>query len=137
MAALTNERNTKRRPGSLRTVPVAAGVKIFNGALVVVDATGYGRPGRVSTTDKALGRATETVDNTAGAAGDLAVTVETGVFAYGNSAAADLVARKDIGANAYIVDDQTVALTDGTATRSVAGKIFDVDSDGVWIGFNH
>ncbi|MFB0515162.1 MAG: hypothetical protein ACETWG_00985, partial [Candidatus Neomarinimicrobiota bacterium] len=33
----------------------------------------------------------------------------------------------------YIVDDQTVAKTDGTGTRSPAGFIEDVDSNGVWV----
>jgi hypothetical protein len=34
------------------------------------------------------------------------------------------------------VDDQTVAKTDGTGARSVAGKVFDVDSGGVWVRFD-
>jgi len=33
------------------------------------------------------------------------------------------------------VDDQTVALTDGTGARSRAGIIAGVDSDGVWVQF--
>ena len=33
----------------------------------------------------------------------------------------------------YIVDDETVAKTDGTATRSAAGKVVGLDSDGVWV----
>ncbi|MCY1460857.1 hypothetical protein D9M71_784510 [compost metagenome] len=55
------------------------------------------------------------------------------MFAFANSAAGDEITRADIGATAYIVDDQTVAKTDGTSTRSVAGTIRDVDSDGVWV----
>lgn len=39
----------------------------------------------------------------------------------------------DIGSDCYIVDDQTVAKTNGTNTRSVAGKIMDVDAQGVWV----
>ena len=36
----------------------------------------------------------------------------------------------------YIVDDNTVALTDGTSTRSRAGIIEGVDTDGgVWVRF--
>ncbi|WP_247739360.1 hypothetical protein [Pseudomonas aeruginosa] len=34
---------------------------------------------------------------------------------------------------AYIVDDQTVAATDGTETRSPAGRIIGVEPDGVWV----
>jgi hypothetical protein len=38
-----------------------------------------------------------------------------------------------IGNDCYIVDDQTVAKTNGTATRSIAGKIRAVDAQGVWV----
>ena len=34
---------------------------------------------------------------------------------------------------AYIVDDQTVAKTNGSSTRSAAGTIVDVDAQGVWV----
>ena len=54
---------------------------------------------------------------------------------FANSASADLISLADIGADCYIVDDQTVAKTSGTNTRSVAGKVFDVDADGVWVDF--
>jgi hypothetical protein len=32
-----------------------------------------------------------------------------------------------------VVDDQTVAKTNGSSTRSVAGIVRQVDSDGVWV----
>jgi len=44
-----------------------------------------------------------------------------------------MIAAAEIGTYCYIVDDQTVAKTDGTATRSSAGKVFDVDAQGVWV----
>ena len=56
-----------------------------------------------------------------------------GCFRFANSVAADLIALADIGADCFIVDDQTVAKTNGGATRSIAGKIRDVDADGVWV----
>ena len=77
--------------------------------------------------------ALEQVDNLSGAAGAVRIQSSRGVFPFANSAAGDQITRADIGANAYIVDDQTVAKTNGTNTRSVAGVIRDVDSDGVWI----
>ena len=33
----------------------------------------------------------------------------------------------------YIVDDQTVAKTDGSSARSKAGTIVNVDDQGVWV----
>ena len=43
------------------------------------------------------------------------------------------VVQADLGKTCYIVDDETVAKTDGTATRSAAGKVVGLDSDGVWV----
>ena len=45
------------------------------------------------------------------------------------------IAAADIGNNCYVVDDQTVAKTNGTNSRSVAGKVHDVDAIGVWVDF--
>lgn len=131
--ALTKDRNTLRRDGVQFNDPVAASTRIFAGSLMCLDASGNAVPGSTATTLTARGVAQEQVDNSAGAAGDLRIESRRGVFPFANSAAADEITRADIGANAYIVDDQTVAKTDGTATRSVAGVIRDVDSDGVWI----
>ena len=50
-----------------------------------------------------------------------------------NSSSADLIEGDDIGKTAYIVDDETVALTDGSSSRSAAGTIYDVDDLGVWV----
>lgn len=133
MAALTAERDTKHKEGILRSLPVAANAKIYQGSLVAVNASSVAVPGSVSTTQKVVGRAEETVDNTGGADGDKRITVRRGIFQFANSASGDLIALKDIGANAYIVDDQTVALTNGSSTRSIAGVIHDVDANGVWI----
>ena len=45
----------------------------------------------------------------------------------------DLIAKADIGAICYVVDNQTVAKTDNSTARKAAGKIIDVDADGVWV----
>lgn len=133
MAALTEPRATPKRDGKRFSRLVAADTKIFQGSLVCLLATGYATPGATSTTLVATGMAVETADNTGGAAGDIPVEVETGVFRFGNSAAADAITIAEIGDDAYIVDDQTVAKTNGGATRSIAGKIKDVDAQGVWV----
>lgn len=131
-AALTQDRNTPQRDGDIINIGVAAGKKIYAGALVALDANGYATPGATATTLKGLGRAEEQVDNSSGSNGDVAVNVRKGIFRFANEAT-DQVTAADIGNNCYIVDDQTVAKTDGTGTRSVAGKVFDVDSQGVWV----
>lgn len=133
MAALTADRDTKRRGGDLLSLKAAAAKKYYAGALVARDDNGRATPGAVATTLRGVGRVTETVDNSAGADDALNVPIEKGIFRWENSTSADLIALADIGNDCYIVDDQTVAKTNGTSTRSVAGKVFDVDSLGVWV----
>lgn len=135
MAALTEERKkTIERPGRERTFGVSAGVEIFAGAGVVLSG-GFAEPATTATGLTSVGRAEETVDNSGGGDGDKTVRVRRGVFPFENSAAADEITAADIGATCYWVDDQTVAKTDGTSTRSAAGVVFDVDDDGVWVDF--
>lgn len=133
--ALTSDRDTPRKESELRSFPVAASTKIFAGALVALNASGFLVPGATATTLKAVGRAEENVDNSAGGAGAKSATVRRGTFRFGNSADTDAIARADINGTAYIVDDETVAKTSGTNTRSIAGTIHDVDAQGVWVRF--
>jgi hypothetical protein len=132
MVALTNERNTPFRLGDLRVEPVAAAVKIFSGSLVMRNAAGFLTKGAVAVGGVGVGRAEKTVDNT-GAAGAVTLEYRTGTFRFANSAAADLIAQADVGKACFIIDDQTVAKTDGTGTRSRAGIVDGVDGVGVWV----
>lgn len=135
MAALTQDRNTPKRAGAEVVLPAAAAKKFYAGAMVARDSSGNATPGAVATTIRGVGRSAELVDNSGGAAGALDVRVEKGIFRFSNEAT-DLVARADIGNDCYIADDQTVAKTNGTGTRSVAGKVIDVDTAGVWVKFD-
>jgi len=132
MAALTSDRNTPKRIGGMETHPVKGATTIFGGAFVCLDASGRAVPGSTATGLIARGRAEERVEND-GADGARNVDVRQGLFRWNNSAAADAITRAEIGDPAYIVDDQTVAKTNGTNTRSVAGTIRDVDAQGVWV----
>lgn len=135
MAALSADRATPNRGAGLRrSLPVAASTLVYAGALACVStSTGYATKGATATTLRAVGVAVEHADNSAGAAGDISVNVERGIWLFLNSASADQITRADIGADCYIVDDQTVAKTSGSASRSVAGKVWDVDASGVWV----
>ena len=73
------------------------------------------------------------MDNT-GAAGAASVEYRIGLFLFANSSAGDLITIADIGKACFIVDDQTVAKTDGTGTRSRAGIVDGIEaSGGVWV----
>lgn len=130
--ALSKPRDTIERGRDLLVIPVAASTAIFQGALVAVNAAGYAVPGSVSTTLKAAGRAEETIDNSAGAAGALSVTVKRGVFKFKNSAS-DACVQANVLGDCFIVDDETVAKTDGASARSKAGKLLEVEATGVWV----
>lgn len=130
MTALSAARNTQERTGEVFDFPVAASTTCQQGGLAVLSA-GYVKPGVVATGLVAVGRFEETA--TAVSAGDASVRVKRGTFKFANSASGDLIAQADVGNDCYIVDDQTVAKTSATSTRSRAGQIVAVDSDGVWV----
>ncbi|MBI3712600.1 MAG: hypothetical protein HY253_06520 [Burkholderiales bacterium] len=133
MTALTADRNTPHKDAEIIGFQVGANVKIFGGSLVVANAAGFAVPGLTATTVTYLGRAEESVNNLGGADGAKTVLVRRKkAFKFGNLAA-DLVTQADVGKSCYIVDDQTVAKTNGANTRSVAGKVLAVEPDGVWI----
>ncbi len=131
--ALAADRNTPLKDGELISVPVAANVKIYAGALVAANATGFATPGAVATTLTYLGRAEEYVDNLTLADGAKKVLVRRGKAFKFKNAAADLVTQADLGKVCYILDDETVAKTSGAATRSVAGTVIGVEAGGVWV----
>ncbi len=135
--ALSAARNTLQKGdqaiNSVETYPVAATKKIYQGALVVLNATGFAEPATAATAKKAVGRAEALADNTTGADGAISIVVRSGTFKYLNSAAGDAIAKTEVGKPCFAVDDQTVAKTDGTGTRSVAGIVEQVDTDGVWV----
>jgi len=135
MAALSAIRDTTKLDSSLSTLhgfKQKGATKLWFGALSVLQA-GYLAPGSTATGLVCVGRCRKTSDNTSGADGAIYAQAESGTFKWDNSSAGDLITQADVGKACYIVDDHTVAKTDGTGTRSVAGIIQAVDSDGVWV----
>ena len=136
MTALAAARNTKELKGDVGGYPVKANTKCYQGGIAVLS-SGYAAPGTAATGLVAIGRFEEEADNlnatTGGAAGAIKAKVREGIFQFGNSADADLIAQANVGADCYIVDDQTVALTNGSNARSRAGIIVAVDAGGVWV----
>jgi hypothetical protein len=107
------------------------------GAIACIStATGYATKGATATTLVAVGMRPRNGRQLGRRGRRPARAVDReGWFRFANSAAGDLIALADVGKVCYIVDDQTVAKTDGGGTRSVAGRIRDVDAQGVWIEF--
>lgn len=123
----------------IQSYPVAANVKCFQGGLAVL-AAGKCRPGYTALGLVAVGIFDPSgadsldgiMDNTGGAADAFNVRVRSGVFRFANSGA-DPVVAADVGKPCYIVDDNTVAHSNGGGTRSVGGVVVKVESAGVWV----
>jgi hypothetical protein len=135
MPALTADRDTLRRDGVDYEWPMAAATVGFAGAIACLNSSGLLTRGATSTTLKAVGVFKERADNSAGAASAIKGKVRRGVFRFNNSAAGDAITLADVNSNCFIVDDNTVAKTNGSSTRSIAGVIDDVDASGVWVRF--
>jgi predicted RecA/RadA family phage recombinase len=134
MVALTENRSTLQMSTGDRVGLLGAAQTIFAGALLMRNVSGHLIKGATATGSFGVGRAE--VAGTSTTAGVTVQPYREGIFRFANSAAGDLIATADIGAVCYIVDDQTVAKTNGTATRSPAGSVVDVDAMGVWVRFD-
>ena len=134
MAALTAARDTPEmaHPTSLVTERgIAGSTQCYAGGIACLNASGYVVPGATSTTLKTVGRFEKSALGTTN--GAVTVPIRIGVFRFNNSSAGDAITIADVDTVCFVVDDQTVAKTNGTSTRSAAGTVFDVDATGVWV----
>ena len=132
MAALTDDKKTEYREGVEISLPVDDGDVIYAGAIVCLNADGYAVPGSDTAGLKMAGIAREKADNSAGADGAVSVILRRqGIFKMTFSAA---ITQAAVGADACIVDDQTVALAATTTNDIVAGEIVElIDSTHAWV----
>lgn len=127
MTALTKDRNTASRAGVDFVDSLAEGATIYTGALVCLE-YGQATPGRTATGLRARGVAQETVVQ-----GALPyVKTRKGIFSFENDAA-DPVYGEDVESTVYITDDQTISATDGTGTKSAAGKLVALIDGVPWV----
>lgn len=130
MCALTTDRSTVLRDGTLYERPMAASVECFVGALLVYDASGNVEPATAVAGKVPAGRCEEyAIEDTAVAAASN-VKFRTGIFRWANSGV-NTVDKTHIGDTAWIEDDETVGTSPTTTSR--AGIIMDVDATGVWV----
>ena len=129
MSKITQAKTIKRRDGLKIAVTLKAGETIYQGGLVMLDG------GEAINAKTVANKTTIGVALTDGTAGNV-VEVETGIFAFENSSSSDCITKAEIGTDAFVVDNQTVAKTNGSSSRSVAGRVIDVDADGVWVKIN-
>lgn len=143
MALTAPRHNIARLGDGAVSYPVKATVACIQSGLAIL-AAGYARPGRAgqgadapakaadAATYQAVGVFVESV--TGGAAdGDVLVKVQPGTWNFSNSAGVDAITIADIGKVCFVVDDQTVARTNSSQSRAVAGVVEQVDADFVWV----
>jgi hypothetical protein len=144
MTALAGARNTPHLGAgevvlTSHDVALKAGTKAYKGGVLCTDSTGYGVKATATTGLICCGildpqqAAQPNLDNTSGSSGDIIARVTPGNHRLGNSLSTDAITVADVGAVCYLVDDQTVAKTDGGGARSPAGIIEAVDSSGVFV----
>lgn len=134
MAALTNNKLRQWFCGGHGPfpLPVLGGVHIYQGALICIEkGTGLAKPATVDTDLVALGVAEYEVDATALASGASFVHVKPGRWSgFTSATAGDAITASDIGNVVYMVDDNTLAKTDGSGARSAAGVFLGLDDRG-------
>jgi hypothetical protein len=137
MTALVRNKTGSKRAVDRDKRPLAADAKVWQGALAacIISGTGKGyyAPADDSLIAVTVGRFVESVDNTGGAAGALSAQVEffreRWLYLLANDTGTPVVVA-DRESNCYVLDDQTVS---GTVSTSIAGPVYDVVSEGVWV----
>ena len=134
---LASFRDTKQVNSLVRSrVALGASKVVYAGGVVVTDtATGYGCAGKTATGLVARGIAQQTVDNSSGAAGAAAADVDNRP-AWLDILGTDLVTQANVDQTVYLVDDHTIAATDGGGTRSIAGILREVGTLGALVEFD-
>ncbi len=131
MTALTK---AKDRPQKVSGIDQTTSVpmytqKIWAGALVMVDSSGYGRNALAGASNKGVaGVAIETVDNSGGSSGDKSIKVRSGRFLMTGTG----FTQASVGSHIYASDNDTVSTTQGTNEPLVGTVEAYVSSTTVW-----
>jgi hypothetical protein len=134
MVALTQAAPRRsRKLGVKHTIPVAAGVRIFPGAAVMVANTGVGHPAAPLANNRGCwGCALHEADNRLGADGDIDVVVQEGEYLF----AADTLEINDAGVRVFCDDDNTIDETQA-ANAPQAGLLTEfVSATAGWVAMS-
>lgn len=126
-------KNTPRlrlgEPIALGRGPAALSITFYEGSIVMSNAGGYVTVGATATGQFVRGICTTSKVSPA-SNGAVEVGWEEGDFELESGTAADALTVANIGDTVYIIDDNTVGATDGTGTRSAAGKLVAISPNG-------
>lgn len=114
MALSANKTFDFYKRGTSYSVPVASGVKLYQGAIVCIDSSGYATTAAAASGNRPAGIAVYQADNSAGTSGAINVLVEKGCGVYyANGSAA--IADQEVPV--YATADDTFTTTSGTSGR--------------------
>ena len=128
MTALTHSRPDSRWRAFTTVELVGKVEQVYQGGRACFDSsTGLVAKAFASTTLTPIGTYVE--DQLTASGQRVLITLDREVWArwFKNSTAGDLIITTDQGKDCYLLDDQTVAKTSGGGTRSVAGRVWDLD----------
>jgi hypothetical protein len=122
MPALQQPYEAHEREGLIVAYPVKANARIWKGALVCVDNTGYLVPASDTANLRFVGVAFESVDNTGGASGAKRCrVVKRGTFVYNRIGS---FTQADIGTTARAITDNEIAKT--STNNIVVGTVVEL-----------
>jgi len=130
--ALSADKLTEYTEGVDISIPVDDGDKIYEGAMVCVNASGYAVVGADASGLIFMGIAREQADNTSGSDGAINVTVRRrGLF---NMTFHTAISIANVGDNVFIYDDGTVDLTGNVTYNIFVGVIAKyIDTTHAWV----
>lgn len=132
MSALTAEKSVTTRPLGWLSLPVEDNVKIYKGARVCLDTSGYAKPAADTSGYVYVGIARFTADNTVTghSAGAISVDVESpdgdGIDPLHEIAMGHTITQANVGEFAYLTDDQTADVAANSVNKVCYGRIIKV-----------
>lgn len=132
MTALIEDKQIELQDGVEKDFPVAAGEKVFAGALACVNAAGYALEGSDTAGLIFQGIAMEQKDNASGSNGDLDIVLKRRGLV--KMIMGTAITQANVGDNVFLVDDQTVDLTANVTNHILCGIIAAyIDTTHAWI----
>lgn len=138
MAALTANRDTKElyHPAGMDHERLAGSSdEFYIGQMVCIDVDATGSPlvpaAAGDLTLRVVGRSETRL--TAGAGNTSRLKYRSGIFKWNNGTAGEAIDANDVGKVCYVLDDNTVGISGNSAANAIAGRIYQVDADGVWV----
>ena len=127
MSLSKNKLYDRTQNGTIYDLPVASGVKLYQGAFVCMSATGYANEAAATSGFRAVGIAYYQADNTSGDNAAINVSVERGATIYYPNTNA---AVTDINLAVYATADDTLTTTSGASGKF--GEIVKVATSAGW-----